>query len=287
MTIPSSSDDPVSPLLDDRPAAQSVIEKFWETQSDHAPRSPVARLFGRSPLSDTSRPWYVGALGEIEVGERLRALGTRGEAWRVLHSVPVGTGSSDIDHVVIGPAGVFTLNTKNHPGRKVWVGESIVLVDGHTTPYLRNSRHEAERASILLETALGRPVPVKPLVVVASAASLVVKQQPADVHVLPATRLDRYLRRQTPVYSVDEVRELTRAALRPRTWQPRPPRAAGQASAGSETLPAQHELQSWFARVRVEVDAARRVQSLWAAGSALILLAAVLGAPALVQDLIG
>ncbi|MBG6212216.1 hypothetical protein RCH23_000129 [Cryobacterium sp. CAN_C3] len=40
-----------------------------------------------------------------------------GPEWTVLHAVPVGSGSSDIDHVVIGPAGVFTINTKNHTGK--------------------------------------------------------------------------------------------------------------------------------------------------------------------------
>ncbi|WP_371261683.1 nuclease-related domain-containing protein [Arthrobacter sp. ov118] len=31
--------------------------------------------------------------------------------------MPVGAGASDVDHVLIGPAGVFTLNTKNHAGQ--------------------------------------------------------------------------------------------------------------------------------------------------------------------------
>ena len=35
-----------------------------------------------------------------------------GRKWHVIHSVPSEKGA-DIDHVVIGPAGVFTLNTKN------------------------------------------------------------------------------------------------------------------------------------------------------------------------------
>ena len=33
----------------------------------------------------------------------------------------VGAGVSDIDNVLIGPAGVFTLNTKNHVGTDVRV----------------------------------------------------------------------------------------------------------------------------------------------------------------------
>lgn len=30
---------------------------------------------GRSPLSDDSRPWYLGALGELQVAEQLAKLG--------------------------------------------------------------------------------------------------------------------------------------------------------------------------------------------------------------------
>lgn len=43
----------------------------------------------------------------------------------ILHSIPVGTGRGDIDHVVIGPPGVFTINTKHHPGRRLDVGAGI------------------------------------------------------------------------------------------------------------------------------------------------------------------
>lgn len=68
----------------------------------------------------------------------------------MLHSVPVGTGASDLDHVVIGPAGVFTINTKHHRGQNVWVGAKRILVNGQRTDHLRNAAHEAKRASKLL-----------------------------------------------------------------------------------------------------------------------------------------
>ncbi len=79
----------------------------------------------------------------------------------MLHAVPVGNRGSDIDHVAIGPGGVWTLNTKTHPGKSVWIGKHQVRVDGHKTHYLRNSRHEAERASRLLTSACGFPVTVR------------------------------------------------------------------------------------------------------------------------------
>ena len=75
---------------------------------------------------------------------------------------PVGKGDSDIDHVVIGPGGVFTINTKNHSGQKVWVAGRIFLVNGQKQPHLRNAGHEAQRASRLLSAAAGFRVDVVP-----------------------------------------------------------------------------------------------------------------------------
>ena len=67
-------------------------------------------------ISDDARSWYLGALGERRVGKLLEQLGPE---WTVLHSVPVGSSTSDIDHIVIGPGGVFTINAKNHSGATV------------------------------------------------------------------------------------------------------------------------------------------------------------------------
>lgn len=253
------------------------------------------RLTGRSPLAPGARLWFVGAVGELEVAERLRALGTRGEAWRVLHSVPVGDGVRDVDHVVIGPAGVFTLTTENHPGKRVVVWDHSVIADGESTPYLRDSVVGAGRVSILLETALGRPVPVAPLVVVLGATHLRIAQQPEEVVIVRAAAIERHLRGLPAILSVDEVRELTRAALKPRTWHPRPaltappvPSSAAPDARAPEALPTPAELQSWFARVRAEVDGARRIRAAWAVGAAAaLLLAVVLEAPTVVQGLLG
>ena len=76
------------------------------------------------------RAYRVGTDGEEEVAWRMRKLG---DGWHVLHSVPVGEKDSDIDHVVIGPPGVFTLNTKNHSRKKVWVAERAFMVSGQKT----------------------------------------------------------------------------------------------------------------------------------------------------------
>ena len=75
-------------------------------------KTVVARVLG---VHTDERAWRVGTKGEEKVGEQLRRLDPT--AWKILHSIPVGSNGSDIDHVVIGPGGVFTLNAKHHPGQ--------------------------------------------------------------------------------------------------------------------------------------------------------------------------
>src|SRR5688572_21948541 len=55
-----------------------------------------------------------------------QALGRLGPAWTVEPAVGLGGRAGHFDHLVIGPAGVFTLSAKSHPHAKVWVdGRSV------------------------------------------------------------------------------------------------------------------------------------------------------------------
>jgi hypothetical protein len=53
-----------------------------------------------------------GARGEEHVGRLLEHLPERG--WHVVHDASFGRGN--VDHILIGPGGVFTVETKSHPG---------------------------------------------------------------------------------------------------------------------------------------------------------------------------
>lgn len=53
-----------------------------------------------------------GAMAEEQVGALLDGLPQ--EKWRVAHDVSLGRGN--VDHIIIGPPGVFTIETKSHPG---------------------------------------------------------------------------------------------------------------------------------------------------------------------------
>ena len=185
-------------------------------------RSRVGAFLARAlDVKTDERAWRVGAGGEETVGAKLEKLTKRG--WHVLHAVPVGERGSDIDHVLIGPGGVWTLNTKTHPGGRVWVGRHSVRVNGQQTPYLRNSRFEAERAQRLLTEACGFPVFVKAALVFLTGTlfpDVTVKQAPDDVAILDRMDIPGAFRRASRLLTDVQVSAIYEQARRSSTWRP-------------------------------------------------------------------
>jgi hypothetical protein len=173
----------------------------------------LARVIGKNT---DERAWRVGAMGEEKVAKGLAKLGP---GWRVLHAVEVGSNGSDIDHIVIGPPGVITLNSKCHPSGTAWVGEHAVMVNGQKTDYLRNSRFEAQRAARLLSAACGRPVVAAAAIVFVDIDALTVKQMPADVHVTTQRLLVRWLQHLPAALDRDSVDEIYSNARLSTTWK--------------------------------------------------------------------
>jgi len=81
--------------------------------------------------------WSLGAEGEEKVAENLNLLDDR---YRVIHDVMLPKMYGNIDHIVLGPNGVFVIETKNHKGFIVCDGDSWNQhkVGRRGTPYLGN-----------------------------------------------------------------------------------------------------------------------------------------------------
>jgi len=203
--------------LADNRAGVAVRTQAQQARAEAPIRTALARLFG---VHTQERAWRLGAEGEEAVAKRLSKLDHR---WRVLHSVPVGSRDSDIDHVVIGPGGVYTINAKNHPDARIWVGGDTFTVNGRRVPYIRNSRHEAQRASRLLTEAVGLPVFVTGLLAVygASGGFTVKKQPAADVVVLTRRETAKWLSRRPETLTAEQIDAIYDHARRSTTWSTR------------------------------------------------------------------
>jgi hypothetical protein len=214
---------PDGALLPDRDLAlnvpgQAVRQIATELRNAAPMRTLLARVVG---AKTDERAHRIGADGEVEVARRLARLGPD---WRVLHAVPVGERGSDIDHVVIGPGGVFTINAKHHPQATVWVGGETVKVNGYNQPYVRNSRFEAQRAAKLLTAAAGFDVEVHGIVAIMGAhRGLTVKEQPRDgaVTVVARKQVDAQLRSLPTVLGAPSIERIYEVARHLATWHPK------------------------------------------------------------------
>lgn len=195
-----------------RPAGGGARDKAEELRRTAPVRTLLARALG---VHTDERAWRRGARGEELVAARLAKLPAG--SWFVFHDLPIGDRGANVDHLVIGPGGVFSLNTKNLTG-KVWVAERTLLHNGRKTDYLPKARREGERVAGLLSTAVRWPVAVRPVVVVI-CDDFTVKAQPPDVSVVARRRITPWLTAQPAVLDAHQVFAIAAAADRPDTWR--------------------------------------------------------------------
>lgn len=230
----TSAETPVAPAVpvESSPTPTRQVERPWtdlalnrpgesvrhraQAERQAAPvRTVVARML---KVHTPERAWRIGADGEAAVAARLSRLP---DSWRVLHAVPIGSRGSDIDHVVIGPGGVYTVNAKHHPDANVWVGGDTVKVNGRNVPYVRNTQSEVKRAAEALSAAAGFPVFVTGLIAIVGAQKgLTVASQPrsGDVFVVGRKTIDDWLARRGPLFTSEQVDALFDVARKSTTW---------------------------------------------------------------------
>jgi hypothetical protein len=147
----------------------------------------LAILAVRRLVVPIAERWSRGAAGEETVGAILESL--RDDAWLALHDVSLGRGN--VDHVIVGPAGLFTIETKSHRGRI-----SVASLDPR---WLK----QAYAQSKLIERVSG--LPVEALLVFSHAYLDRAPHRRRGVMVLPARMLRGHLARRPARLSGAEV----------------------------------------------------------------------------------
>jgi hypothetical protein len=216
---PTSEPEPVArPWIDlaTNRAGAEAREQALAAREAAPVKTFLARALG---VHTDERAWRIGADGEEKVAAQLAKAARKDPRWRFLHAIPVGDRGCDIDHLIIGPGGIFTANAKHHPGAKIWVGGDAFLVNGNRQPYIRNSRHEAARAAKLLTAACGFSVHVEGVVVTVNADDVTIKKAPNGVHVVPRMQVAKWLLRHGDIHSAEDLEAIFDAARRSTTWR--------------------------------------------------------------------
>ena len=238
-----------------------ALRECLALQAEAPPISLVARLFGVDPLSRDGRRSYSGALAEIALADSLAALG---EEWTVVHSVTVGGDIAAghhplvLDHLVIGPAGIFSITIHSHAGQAVWVGERTFMVDDERLGHLTDAERAASAASRLLTAALAAAgtaadVVVTPCIVVDSPSTLQIRQRPDRIQTSTARDFTAWLAALPRVISPTVVNALSGVSLQASTWS---------VSAAVHPLDAQQRRDD-FDQLCLRIDSARVRRLVW------------------------
>jgi hypothetical protein len=166
--------------------------------------------------------WLRGVRGELRMAERLRYLGP---GWIVLHSVQVDQ-FTDIDHIAIGPPGVFPINTKRLINREVVVDADVFRSDGWKKKFLAKSEIEARRVDSVLRRARLH-ARVLPIIAISGAAKVKVKRPPEWhgrlIGVANVEDVARKLVRREPRLEPDQVAAIAEVLSNSDSWKTRQP----------------------------------------------------------------
>lgn len=182
-------------------------------------RSALRRFIDRVREIDDADPKLAGLIGEELVGKELAKLGA---PWTVIHGVRVGQ-KADVDHLVLGPGGVFCLNTKRIDfDAHVHVTQRRLRVNGYSRDYYPKAVKESSRVEVRLQAATGWEIPVQPVLVLCGVnkANVAVREQPSDVAVVFRRDIVRWLRSKPATLAPDQLAQIVRKARHPSTWDP-------------------------------------------------------------------
>jgi hypothetical protein len=249
----------MEPALREHQPAASVVSACLAAQARTPRPSLVKRVFGMSPLNGESRKWYSGAVTELRVADELAKLGPD---WVVLHGVPVGERGQTIEHLLIGPAGVFAVGLVHEQDGAIDVHDEQLFVNGAARPHIWMSRDIATEASVRLTRAAGTNVSVQGLLVTLGSRSLTVHSEPDDVGVTSARTLHKRLTGLPGRLDAGQVAALAEVASSAATWH---------ADAARRRIPIFD--QAAFDGLRIDVQRAWAARGFW--GAAVVAAAAV------------
>jgi hypothetical protein len=174
------------------PVAAGLVAGFHNLAIVPIELAAIALMFVLDRVvTPTIDRWTRGAVGEEQVGQIIDGL--RDQGWLAIHDATSGRGN--IDHILIGPAGLFTVETKSHRGQ---------IDPGKIDPAMLKQAYAEGK---FVERIVGTDV--EPLLVF-SRAFLIGRgvSRRAGVTVLPARMLAGHLARRPLRFTAARVAEV-------------------------------------------------------------------------------
>jgi len=160
--------------------------------------------------------WDKGARGERMTGESLAALEQSG--FVLLHDRQLPGSRANIDHIAIGPTGVYVIDSKNLSGSVGVINERLFISDHDRQSYIESIYRQAVATQVALSEVMNDfRVTVTPVLCIHGARMPIFQKAIAGVRLMSGKDLRR-IASDAPLLSDEQVQELARLAekmLRP------------------------------------------------------------------------
>ncbi|MFD9406711.1 nuclease-related domain-containing protein [Streptomyces sp. NPDC059989] len=196
------------------PTAADLLGLAMPPDADLAPNRPGETLLGElehGPAGTRARHRLRQDLAaQQRMGDAFDAL--EADGWRILHCVPL-PGAGRIDHLLIGPAGIFCVRTVPGRRQRAVVGDLLLTVGrAEPRPDPRWTRRAAARATAALTA------PVTPALALVEPSRLEVAPTLRDIRILQPLTAARDLTGSPTTLKPPDVEALFTTARDLRTW---------------------------------------------------------------------
>jgi hypothetical protein len=156
--------------------------------------------------------WVTGAEGEERTAAALGPLAAEG--YVIFHDRRIPMSLANIDHIVIGPTGVFVVETKNVAGHFRVRGDEV-RIGGRRVALVDEVRREVDATRNAVAPVLApKGLQVIPVVCAHRADLPLFRRSVAGIRIVSGRGLSRHIRDQPEVLSAVEVEELRRLVER-------------------------------------------------------------------------
>ena len=191
-------------------AAAVLVERFVGS-SGWAAGLLIAAVLGLELWGTSSHitAYGIGAEGERLTGRVLDKL----DGYVVLHDRKIPGSKANIDHIAIGPGGVFVIETKNYKGEVTIQGDDLFVAGRKRTTIIEQTWREAVNVQAVLAEHMARlGLDVVPVLCIHGSA--VPWKTIQGVHLLGPRGLRKLITKAKPVLSEAEVGVLAEVAER-------------------------------------------------------------------------
>ena len=133
-------------------------------------------------------------------GEEITAkvLESLGNDYKVLHSIPLEFNKKDLDHIIVGPTGVFLVNSKNYRSKSLLIDNEYIIYNKkrYTDPI------DIRRDSDLVEKLF--KIKVNPILCLINNNNLKIKSSNIT-KVLHVNKILDYIEKKERIYSNEQV----------------------------------------------------------------------------------